>query len=374
MKKRILAGIEQLERMDNLRRLSIPSPSHLSLSTNDYMGISQNQQLYKDFIEQNSIDGTSMGSCSSRLLTGNTEAMELLERDLKDLYQREAALLFNSGYHANIGILPAITTKRDLIIADQYVHASIIDGIQLSKAKSWRFRHQNYDQLEDYLIKYRNDYDQVILVVESLYSMDGDYADLHRLVELKNRYDCLLYVDEAHTFGGVGKRGLGLGEQLGLIKSIDFIVGTFGKAVASQGAFLVCDDIYRTWLIQKSRSLIYTTSLPEITSLWNRHVIHYLTQQEEARDRLAALASWFSRELGIEHQSYIIPYIVGSNKRAIALSNFLETRNISCLPIRYPTVPQETARLRFSLTAEMKMEQLVSIIEAIDTFNLNMVP
>ncbi|MDC1105723.1 8-amino-7-oxononanoate synthase [Prolixibacteraceae bacterium] len=371
MKQRIIQEIEQLKQKDNLRELTLSDTSTLSLSTNDYMGITQNKQLYDDFTLKTKIKPLSMGSCSSRLLTGNQEAMEQLEEQLKGLYQRESALLYNSGYHANIGILPALTTKRDLIISDQFVHASIIDGIQLSASKSWRFRHQNYDQLERYLTKHRTNYEQVVIVVESLYSMDGDFADLSRLVDLKKRYNCTLYVDEAHTFGAIGEKGLGLAEQLDIISKIDFIVGTFGKAIASQGAFLICDEVYRTWMIQKSRSLIYTTVLPEITTLWNLHVIDFLAKQAATRKHLSNLAKDFAEKLGIKQDSYIIPYIVISNRKAIELSNFLKTKSITSLPIRVPTVPKGTARLRFSLTADMRIEQLDKVVEAIRTFEQN---
>lgn len=359
---------EELKSTGSLRRFPSSSKLSLQLSSNDYMGISKEHSLKKKFQQDCLNNGWGMGSCSSRLLTGNHEAYDELETFLADLYHRETSLVFNSGYHANMGILPALTTSRDLIVADQFVHASMIDGIRLSTAKFWRFRHQNYTQLETYLEKHRGDYDNVFIVVESLYSMDGDFADITRLVDIKKRFDCCLYVDEAHAFGVVGHKGLGLCEKENVISEVDFIVGTFGKAVASQGAFVVCDAIIKDWLIQKSRTLIYTTSLSESSVRWSYYVIQFLVNSHERRLELENISRWFSKQLGAEGSSPIVPFIVGSNHKAVALSAFLKERNISVLPIRYPTVPKDTARLRFSLTSDVTKEQLQHVIESIECF------
>lgn len=362
---------EELKSLGNLRCFPTTSSTSLQLSSNDYMGISKEKSLMTEFQEACLENKWEMGACSSRLLTGNHEAYNELEALLADLYAKGASLVFNSGYHANMGILPALTTSKDLIVADQFVHASMIDGIRLSNASFWRFRHQNYNQLETYLEKHRDDYENVFIVVESLYSMDGDFADLSRLVDIKRRFDCCLYVDEAHAFGVVGHKGLGLCEKENVISDVDFIVGTFGKAIASQGAFVACDPIIKSWLIQKSRTLIYTTALPEASVRWSCFVIQFLVDSHKRREELEEVSRWFSHQLGGTGSSPIVPYIVGSNHQALALSKFLEERNISVLPIRYPTVPKGTARLRFSLTAGVTKDQLQEVIDGIECFQKN---
>ncbi|QZE13718.1 8-amino-7-oxononanoate synthase [Halosquirtibacter laminarini] len=370
MKERLHNKIQQLIENDNCRVLPEPPNKAIELSSNDYMGIGQNISLQRSFFEQLSKDDFVMGACSSRLLTGNHLAFKSLENLLQSLYKKEECMLYNSGYHANIGILPTLTTKRDLIISDQFIHASILDGIKLSEAQKWRFRHNNYTQLSQYLENHRKEYDQVIIVVESIYSMDGDHANLKELVEIKNRFHCLLYVDEAHAFGVTGKYGLGNAEEEGIIQEIDFIIGTFGKAISSQGAFVVCDKIFKTWLTQKSRSLIYTTALPEINIRWSQYVIEYLYTKEDQRKRLQNLARDFAKRLNVVSDSHIIPYLIGSNEHAMLFSERLAKYGISSLPIRHPTVPKGTARLRLSLTSTLTEQDLSKVIDTLKTIQV----
>ena len=206
----------------------------LNLSSNDYLGLSSRQELRDEFLMQLHENGLPFSSTSSRLLTGNFTVYSELEQLMASRFGREAALLFNSGYHANTGILPALADKRSLILADKLVHASIIDGILLSGSPYQRYRHNDYRHLEQLLTKYANDYEQVIIVTESIFSMDGDVADLRRLVDLKKSFpNTWLYVDEAHAIGVRGENGLGIAEEQGCIGEIDLLVGTFGKALGS---------------------------------------------------------------------------------------------------------------------------------------------
>ena len=169
-----------------------------------------------------------------------------------------------------------MTAKRDLIIADKLVHASIIDGIRLSEAQMLRYRHLDYEHLHSLLVAHREEYDNVFIVTESVFSMDGDTADLQQLCEIKKEFDAFLYVDEAHAVGVRGTNGLGCCEEQACVEDIDFIVGTFGKALASQGAFVICEQLFRDYLINTQRSLIFTTALPPVNVAWTRFVLNRL--------------------------------------------------------------------------------------------------
>ena len=243
--------LQTLKEHSNLRRL--PQLTHegrtvvadgrhmLNLSSNDYLGLAADRQLKEEFLQTLTPDTFLPTSSSSRLLTGNFGIYEELETELATLFGTETALVLNSGYHANMGILPAVSDAQTLILADKLVHASIIDGIRLSTARCIRFRHNDLVQLERLLEQHHATFRQLIIVTESIFSMDGDQADLTALVRLKKRYsNVLLYVDEAHAFGVRGPRGLGCAEETGCIRDIDFLVGTFGKAAASAGAYIAC--------------------------------------------------------------------------------------------------------------------------------------
>ena len=181
----------------------------LNLSSNDYLGLSSNPRLLDEFRAETDVMALAYSAASSRLLSGNHQYYKMLEDDLADIYDKEAALVFNSGYHANIGILPALAGKYDLIVADKLVHASIIDGLRLSDAQMLRYRHLDYDHLRNLLLHHREEYENVFIVTESIFSMDGDVADLQQLCEIKKEFDAFLYVDEAHAIGVRGTNGLG---------------------------------------------------------------------------------------------------------------------------------------------------------------------
>ncbi|MDH4318687.1 MAG: aminotransferase class I/II-fold pyridoxal phosphate-dependent enzyme, partial [Desulfobulbaceae bacterium] len=184
----------------------------VNLSGNDYLGLAGKRTFIAEFYEkirrENCLEDYSLGSGGSRLMTGNSQTYTLLEQDLVEMYGTEAALVFNSGYHLNIGLLPTLAEKNDLILADKLCHASLLDGMRLSRAEVIRYRHNDYQQLEELLVAKRSHYDQVFLVTESVFSMDGDLADLPRLVALKQKFDACLLVDEAHGVGILGERGL----------------------------------------------------------------------------------------------------------------------------------------------------------------------
>ena len=339
---------------------SVPE-TMLNLSSNDYLGLMNNDALKQAFLKDYPQSKWKFSSSSSRLLTGNSGPYKKLELQMSEAFDREACLIFNSGYHANIGILPALTSKKDLIIADKFIHASLIDGIRLSQAECKRFSHLDYEQLEDILIKNRERYEQVFIVCESIYSMDGDCSDLQKLVALKKKYNAFLYVDEAHAIGVRGQNGLGLCEEQNCIPDIDFIVGTFGKALASYGAYIVCDDVIKQYLVNTSRSMIFTTALPPINIAWTSYIFEQLAGFNDLRQNLYHVSKALADALNSESKTHIIPYILGENETAVKCSKHMRDNNFYVLPIRHPTVPIGTARLRFSLTADISMTKIADI-------------
>ena len=228
----------------------------LNLSSNNYLGFADNRRVTEQFL-QTAGAKYSFGSASARLLTGTLPVYKELESLICELFQTEGTLLFNSGYHANVGVNSSLAQKGDVIFSDKLNHASIIDGMQLSQGKFFRYPHNDMEALEKLLKRERNNFRDAVIVSESVFSMDGDIADIEKLVELKNRYSCMLVLDEAHAFGVFGKKGLGVCETLGLIEQIDLIVGTFGKAIGSVGAFATGKKVLIDYLINKARSFIF---------------------------------------------------------------------------------------------------------------------
>ena len=341
----------------------------LNLSSNDYLGLGQDKALRQRFY-QGLTDGKDenfgLAAASSRLLTGDSSLAHRLEHSIAGLYGSEAALLFNSGYHANIGILPALFGRGDLILSDKLNHASIHDGLQLSRADHKRFRHGDYKQLYGLLCKFRRQYDQVVIVSESVFSMDGDEADLKRLLELKHEFDAKLYLDEAHGIGVYGEKGLGKAEEKGVLADIDFLVGTFGKALASIGAFICCSKEIRDFLVNHSRSFIFTTGLPPVTLSWNLLVFQHMLTMNGERQHLQRISNRLRRafqEKGIATRgsTNIVPVLIGEDSLALEHAKKMRDLGYLVLPVRPPTVPEGTARFRFSICANMEWKDLQNL-------------
>ena len=340
----------------------------LNMSSNDYLGLASNENLRQSFLQQYADNFPSFTSSSSRLLTGNFPVYTDLEQFIAQRFQRESALLFNSGYHANLGILPALTTTKSLILADKLVHASMIDGIRLSQCEFFRYRHNDYEHLKSLLEKNAGKFDRTFIVTESVFSMDGDVADLNYLAQLKTQFpNTYLYVDEAHAIGVYGKNGLGIAEQSNVISDIDLLVGTFGKALASMGAYIVCDQILKECLINQMRPLIFSTALPPFNVAWTHFIFERLPQFSKERTHLEQLSAFLRQE--VEHrtqimpsQTCIVPYILGENDATLAKAKDLQEQGYYCLPIRPPTVPKGTSRIRLSLTADMTMDEVKQFV------------
>lgn len=373
--------LERLKEQGNLRRMpeielagkwiETPAGKLLNLSSNDYLGLAVDESLREEFLGEVCWKSAPLSSSSSRLLTGNYPVYRRVEALLANLYQAEAALFFSSGYHMNTGILPAVTDSNTLILADKLVHASIIDGIRLSAAKCIRYRHQDYRQLESLLEKYHQMYGRIIIVTESIFSMDGDVAPLNRLVELKKKYaSVMLYVDEAHAVGARGKNGLGVAEEFGCIKDIDFLCGTMGKALASMGAYVICNRVIREYLVNKMRTLIFTTALPPLQMEWTEFLLKKIPDLNDRRTWLEEASASLRRVLSAHgfaspSASHILPMIIGASQDTILKAEDMQRKGFYVLPVRPPTVPEGTSRLRISLTAAISCEELHLLEEQI---------
>ncbi len=381
MLEEIASELEQLKK-DNMYR-SLPAvelagrgvvqdkagKELLDLSSNDYLAIAGDEILREDFFRL--FKPKSFSSSSSRLMSGfNSDTVELEQLIAKD-YNREAALIFSSGYHVNTSILPAIGNSKTLILADKLVHASLIDGIRLSKCEFRRFEHNNLKALERILESKHAEYSRIIIVSESTFSMDGDKCDLRSLVELKRRFsNVLLYIDSAHDIGTTGKKGLGEPEEQGVINEVDFIVATFGKALASCGAFVVCDGIVKEYLVNKARGLIFSTALSPIQMQWTRFIWEQMPNFTARRTSLAENAAYFRLQLQGKNiqtpsASHIIPIITGQAAETLQKSAALHSAGFHCLAVRPPTVPQNLCRLRLSLNSAMTKQEMDTVLSCL---------
>ncbi|WP_180058894.1 8-amino-7-oxononanoate synthase [Acinetobacter sp. YH12227] len=375
--------LDELKAQGNLRQfrsniqtdrwIEIDQQRMLNLSSNDYLGLAANTQLREQFFDETPNSQRWMSSSSSRLLTGNFPAYELLEQSLTQAFQGRAALLFNSGYHMNIGILPALADSKTLILADKLIHASMIDGIRLSTAKYVRYRHNDLAHLTQLLGRYHDDIEieRIIVVTESIFSMDGDETDLAALVAIKQQFaKVMLYVDEAHAIGVRGEQGLGCAEQYSVIDQIDLLVGTFGKALASIGGYLICHPIIRDYLINKMRPLIFSTAQPPICMAWTNFIFQRVLSLNHLRSHLAQMSKSLQQAIQAKgftcpSSSHIVPVIIGDSLKTVKKSKALQQAGFYIMPVRPPTVPQHSSRLRISLNAQLQsaeLEQLIALL------------
>ncbi|USZ15553.1 8-amino-7-oxononanoate synthase [Moraxella sp. FZFQ2102] len=355
----------------------------VNLASNDYLGIAQKGQLQEEFLDnidkisKNYGENLLLTSSSSRLLTGNFTSYTALEERMSTLFGR-ACLLFNSGYHANVGIIPAICDSGTMILADKLVHASMIDGIRLATAagaKCVRYQHQNLAQLDKLLAKYQDDdsIHRIVILTESIFSMDGDVTDLPALVQMKNRYDkAMLYIDEAHAIGVCGEMGLGCAEQFGCIDDVELIVGASGKAMASVGGYVICHDIIKDYLINTMRPLIFSTALPPLNIAWTQFVLERIIGMSDERAQLQQRSQMLREQItamgyACPSASQIVPMIVHDNDRVLALADQMQAAGFLVLGVRPPTVPVGQARLRICLNTAISDDEFTQFCQVLKT-------
>ena len=354
-----------IERKDKF--IKVDDALMLNLSSNDYLNISTNKDLISEFIDKNRFTPEFLfSSASARLLTGNSKAYFELENNIKKLYNKEAALLFNTGYQCNQGVVSTLFFSRDCIFCDKLIHASVVSGLKLSRAQHFRYPHNNYEMLEKMLIKNRNQFDKAIIITESVFSMDGDCADLEKLIELKKKYNCMLMVDEAHAFGVFGENAQGLSAKNNLFNDIDIITITLGKALGSMGAVCISNKTIIDYLINKASSFIFSTVIPPVNVLWSNFLLtekfDFILKQKEKLNDLFSFAHKIYPSIS---SSQIIPVVLKDSKKTFMVADVLQKQGYYVLPINPPTVPNGQSRLRVSLTSDIEKAEIQRFFELV---------
>ena len=323
-------------------------------SSNDYLALSEHPEVITGSRKYLEMFGAGAGA--ARLMSGDLEINHLLEQEIAQLKSKEAALTFGSGYLANTGIIPALAGRGDLIIGDRLNHASINDGCMLSGARTIRFRHNDLAHLEQILQEKRSQFNRVLVVIESIYSMDGDRCPLVDIVNLKKRYGFLLMVDEAHATGVYGENGSGIIEEDNVSDGVDIAMGTFGKALGSYGAYAAASQEIVDFLVNKARTFIYSTALPPAVIGATLASLYLVKTEPQLRLDLHQKVAFFKKRLrknglkGDHGPSQIIPVMIGDSAKALAIAEELQKNQIYVKAVRPPTVPEGSARLRFSIT------------------------
>ena len=331
-------------------------------SSNDYLALSEHPEVIA--ASRKYLEMFGAGAGAARLMSGDLEINHLLEEEIAQLKSKEAALTFGSGYLANTGIIPALVGRGDLIIGDRLNHASINDGCMLSGARTIRFRHNDLKHLEQILHEKRSQFNNALVVVESIYSMDGDRCPLADLVSLKKRYDFLLMVDEAHATGVYGENGSGIIEEDNVSDGVDIAMGTFGKALGSYGAYAAASKEIIDYLVNRARTFIYSTALPPAVVGATLAALYLVKTEPQLRLDLHKKVAFFKKQLrknGLKDDpgpSQIVPVMIGDSARAHAIAEELQKNHIYVKAVRPPTVPEGSARLRFSITRYHKEPDL----------------
>ncbi|MCZ8513134.1 8-amino-7-oxononanoate synthase [Paenibacillus filicis] len=347
----------------------------LNLSSNDYLGLAGHPAILEAM--RDSLLHEAAGSGASRLVTGNGPSFSRLEEAVAQWQQSEAALVFANGYAANSGVISALVGRGDVVFSDRLNHASIVDGITLSRAEHARYRHNDMEHLHSLLTKYQGARRKLI-VTDTVFSMDGDHALLRKLVQLKREHGAMLMVDEAHGSGIYGAHGEGLCHKMGLKHEVDVHMGTFSKAFGVYGAYVCGSRTLIRWLVNKARPLIYSTALPPVV-LAGVYTALELVRTEAIRrvqlDEGSRLLRDALREAGFRvgsGDSPIIPVVIGDNDTALSFSSALEEEGIAAVAIRPPTVPEGTARIRFSVSAAHTAADLLDAAVRIRRVGLRM--
>jgi len=374
----ILNELKELKQQDLLRQpihidsacgtvICIENTEKALFCSNNYLGLAEDTRLIaaaKDAMEK-----YGFGSAGSRLISGTITPHIELEQKLAQLFGKEAALVFPTGYMTNLAVLQTIPQKGDLILLDKLDHASIIDAARSSDAEFRTYHRTQFDRIEKFLAS--TEYNRKFIVTESVFSMDGDFADLKKLVELKKKYNAYLIVDEAHAFGCFGNNGAGLAEELGLLDEIDIVVATLSKSAGCSGGFAVSKKCVIDYLINKARAFIYTTAPCIANSAAALCAVEIIINAKSERKRLKENSDYLReklKKLGLDvgaSASQIVPVIIGDNKKTLEISKQLFEKGFLVVAIRPPTVAPGTARLRISLQCDHTKKQIDSLCKAI---------
>ncbi len=334
----------------------------INLSSNNYLGFANHPRLKKAAIE--AIEKYGAGAGAVRPIIGNMKIHDDLEKLLAEFKREEAVLAFQSGFNCNAGVIQALTDKGDLIISDQLNHASIIDGTRLSKADKAVFQHSDMADLERVLKEKRNNYNNVLIITDGVFSMDGDIAKLPEIVALAEKYSCLTYVDDAHSSGVLGESGRGTVDHFKLHGRVDVAMGTLSKAIGVVGGYVAGKKVTIDWLKNRGRPFLFSTGLPPAAVGAAIEAVKMLMESTEYTDKLWANAKHFKEGLGklgynIGHsETPITPIIIGDEAKTLEFSKKLFENGLFSGPIVFPTVPKGTGRVRCMVTAGHTTEQL----------------
>ncbi len=376
--KKLQQKLDNRSKNNALRTLKSQS-NLIDFSSNDYLGFSKSESIFKiasNLLKEHNIRYN--GSTGSRLLSGNHKLYDVLESKLCEFHESESTIVFNSGYDANIGLFSSVPQRGDVILYDEYIHASIRDGISMSHAKSYKFKHNDLEHLNEMLNRFSSapsvQYDNIYIVTESVFSMDGDSPDLIKLSELSKKNQALLIIDEAHALGVFGKNGEGLVQHLNIENDIFARIITFGKALGCHGAAILGSKILKQYLVNFCRSFIYTTALPphSVAAIKASYAQLY---SEENRIALTTNIEVFKQEVKnnnlqsifIDSNSAIHCCVVSGNDRVKSISNQLQAKGFDIKPILSPTVPKQEERIRFCLHAYNTKNDILTVINALKT-------
>ena len=350
-------------------RVRIDGREPLSFCSNDYLGLANHPDVIKAM--QDGVARWGVGSGASHLVNGHTSAHHALEEELAAFTQRPRALLFSTGYMANMGVIAALCSRGDYVFEDRLNHASLLDGGLLSQARMQRYAHNDADALNQKLSAHESG--EKLVVSDGVFSMDGDIAPLSQLCKVTQQHQAWLMVDDAHGFGVLGKNGGGCVEHFGLsMNEVPILIGTLGKAFGTFGAFVAGSEELIEFLIQKARPYIYTTALPPAVAEATRASLRLLQTERWRREKLQALIQQFrngAQQLGLQlmnSQTPIQPLLIGDNGKAMAMSEALKQQGILISAIRPPTVPEGTARLRITFSAEHNEKDVELLLDTLD--------
>lgn len=376
MKRLPKALIQKMEnRKENaaFRQLTI-SDNKIDFASNDYLGFAKSERIFKE-AHQSLLDHDfiSNGATGSRLLSGNYKLYEETENHIAGFHQSEAALIFNSGYDANVGFFSSLPQKQDIILYDELCHASIRDGIRLSNAKSYKFGHNDYEDIERLIVRFNTEGGEIYLVTESVFSMDGDTPDIEKLAELSAKYGCYLIVDEAHALGVFGEKGEGFIQSLQLQDQVFARIVTFGKGLGCHGAAILGSVELKDYLINFARSFIYTTGLPPHSVATILIAYKELEMAVETRKKLRDNINVFNQQkqlsglkpVFVRSKSAIQCAIIPGNEKVRTIATQLQQKGFDVRPILSPTVPEGQERLRFcihSYNSEAEITQVLQVL------------
>lgn len=354
----------------NEAEIILNGQSVINLSSNNYLGFANHPRLKEAAIK--AVEKYGVGSGAVRTIIGNMDIHEELEVKLAKFKREEAVMVFQSGFNCNAGAIQAITNKGDLIISDELNHASIIDGVRLSRADKAVFKHSDMADLVRVLEEKRSNYANCLIITDGVFSMDGDLAKLPEIVEIAEKYNCMTYVDDAHGSGVLGENGRGTVDHFGLHGRIDFTIGTLSKAIGVIGGYVAGSKVMKEWLLHRGRPLLFSTSLPPAAVGAIMEAVDLLSSTTEYTDRLWSNAKFFKAELGklgynIGHsETPITPVIIGDEAKTVAFSKRMLEKGVFVSAIIFPTVPKGTGRVRCMVTAGHSEEQLSRAVKVFE--------